>query len=150
MKNIQSCLVAFVKQFSERRVRHICKMEILEIKSVIKYFCKKGMPPKTIHEDYMETLGRSLLLITQWKKWTAEFKRGRGSVDDDGRSGRTKDATAYENVKVVHTVVMCDSRAKFLGSTINPNRHLRYFKGFGRMGAANVGRWSENDMAQLF
>ena len=70
----------------------------------------KGMPPKKIHEDSMETFGRSLLLKAQWKKWTAEFKRGRMSVDGDGRSGRTKDATAYENVKVVHTVVMCDSR----------------------------------------
>ena len=26
--------------------------------AVIKYFCKKGMPPKEIHEDFMETLGK--------------------------------------------------------------------------------------------
>ena len=26
-------------------MRHICKMEKLEIRAVIKYFCKKGMPP---------------------------------------------------------------------------------------------------------
>ena len=31
-------------------------------------------------------------------------------VDDDGRSGRSKDATSDENVKVVHTLVMCDTR----------------------------------------
>ena len=30
------------------------KMEPLEIKAVIKYFCKKGMSPKEIHEDFME------------------------------------------------------------------------------------------------
>ena len=47
-------------------------MEKLEISAVIKYFCKKGMPPKEINEDFMETLG--------------------------------------ENVKVVHTLVMCDRR----------------------------------------
>ena len=35
-------------------MRHICKMEKLEIRAVIKYFCKKGMPPKEIHEDFME------------------------------------------------------------------------------------------------
>ena len=35
---------------------------------------------------------------------------GRDSVEDDGRSGRPKDATADENVKVVHTLVMCDKR----------------------------------------
>ena len=40
----------------------------------------------------------------------AEFKRGRERVEDDRRSGRLKDATANENVKVVHTLVMCDRR----------------------------------------
>ena len=40
----------------DRRMRHICKMEKLEIRVVLKYICKKGMPPKEIHEDFMETL----------------------------------------------------------------------------------------------
>ena len=40
-------------------------MEKLEIRAVIKYFCKKGMPPREIHEEFMEPLGRSLLLIVQ-------------------------------------------------------------------------------------
>ena len=40
----------------------------------------------------------------------AEFKKGRESVEDDGWSGRPKDDTADENVKVVHTLVMCDRR----------------------------------------
>ena len=35
---------------------HICQMEKLEIRAVIKYFCKKGKPPMEIHEDFMETL----------------------------------------------------------------------------------------------
>ena len=39
----------------------------------------------------------------------AELKRGE-SVEDDGRSDRPKDATAEENVKVVHTLVMCARR----------------------------------------
>ena len=29
---------------------------------------------------------------------------------------------------------------KFWGSIINPNQQLRYVKGFGKMGAANVDR----------
>ena len=32
------------------------------------------------------------------KKWAAKFKRGRESIEDDGRSGRPKGATADENV----------------------------------------------------
>ena len=84
-------------------------MEKLEIGVVIKYFCKKGIPPKEIHENFMETLGNESPYITV-KKWAAEFKRGRESVEDDGRSGRPNDATADENVNVVHTLVMCDRR----------------------------------------
>ena len=55
-------------------------------------------------------LGRSLLLIAQFKKWAAEFKMGRESVEDDGWSGRLKHDTTNENIKVVHTLVMCDRR----------------------------------------
>ena len=33
-------------------------MEKLEIRAVIKYFCKKGIPPKEVHEDFLETLGK--------------------------------------------------------------------------------------------
>ena len=42
-------------------MRNICKMEKLEIGVVIKYFYKKGMPPKEIHEDLVKPLERSLV-----------------------------------------------------------------------------------------
>ena len=79
-------------------MRHICKMEKFEMRAIIKYFCKNGMPPKEIHEDFMETLGKEYPYSTE-KKWAAEFKRGRESVEDDGPSGRPKNVTADENVK---------------------------------------------------
>ena len=52
-------------------MRHICKRGKLEIRAVIKYFCKKGMPPKEIHEDFMETVGKespysTVKQIAQW------------------------------------------------------------------------------------
>ena len=43
-------------------------MEKLEIKAVIKYFCKKRMPPKEIHEDFMETLGKESRSYSTVKK----------------------------------------------------------------------------------
>jgi hypothetical protein len=33
-------------------------MEKVEIRAIIKYLCKKGMSPKKIHEDFMDTLGK--------------------------------------------------------------------------------------------
>ena len=54
---------------------------------------------------------------TSWKppsnssvKIVKEFMSGRESFEDDGRSGRPRDDTADEKVKVVHTLVMCDRR----------------------------------------
>ena len=67
------------------------------------------MPPKAeIHEDFMETLGKETPSYSMVRKRAEEFKRERESVEDDGPSGRPKDATADENVKVVHT--LCDRR----------------------------------------
>ena len=65
-------------------------MEILEIRAVILYFCKKEMPPKEIHKDFMETLGKESPSNSIEIKWAAEFKRGRASVEDDGLSGGPK------------------------------------------------------------
>ena len=114
MKSIRSCLVAYIKHFLKRRMRHICKMKKRIIREVIKYSCERGMPPKEIHEDFMETLGKESPTFSTAKKWVAEFKRGKERIEDRGQSGRPKDATTDENVKVVHTLVMCDRR-----------RHLR-------------------------
>ena len=80
----------------------------------------------------METLGKKYLSYGTVKKWTAEFKKGRECIEDDGRSGRHEYATADVNVKVVHTLAMCDRRQDpqskaskgightFRGSTMNP------------------------------
>ena len=62
-----------------------------------------------IHEDFMETLGKESPYSTV-KTCTAEFKRGRESVVDDGFSHRPKDVTADENVKAVHTRLMCERK----------------------------------------
>ena len=46
-------------------LRHICKKEKLEIRAVIKYFCKKGHIPRKFMKTSWKPLGRSFLLITQ-------------------------------------------------------------------------------------
>ena len=61
-----------------------CKIEKLVITAVIKYFCKKGMPSKEIHEDFLETLVMESPSYSTVKKWAAEFKSGRETIEDDG------------------------------------------------------------------
>ena len=63
-----------------------------------------------IHEDFMKTLENESPSYSTVKKWAAEFKLGRESIDDDPRSGHPKDATTDENVEIVHILVMCDRR----------------------------------------
>ena len=62
------------------------------------------MRAKLIHADFVETLGKESPSYSIVKK-AAEFK-GRESVEDGGLSCRPKDATADNNVKVVHTLVI--------------------------------------------
>lgn len=85
-------------------------MEKIEIRAVIKYLCLKGMSPKDIHEDFMDTLGKESPSYSTVKKWAAEFKRGRESIKDDERPGRPKEATNEETAKAVHDLVMQDRR----------------------------------------
>ena len=66
-------------------MRQACKMERVEVRTVIKYLCKKGMTPKEFHKDFMKTLGNESPSYSTVKIWAAEFKRGRESIEDDVR-----------------------------------------------------------------
>ena len=63
---------------------------------------RKECLPKKFMKTSWKPLGRSLLLYNSTvNKWTAEFKRERDSIEDDGGSGCPKDATSDENVIVL-------------------------------------------------
>ena len=54
------------------------------------------------------TLEDDALALSTVKKWAAEFKRGRESLEDDPRSGRLASATTQENINRVQRMVMAD------------------------------------------
>ena len=60
----------------EEGATHLEKKQKFKIRTVIKSFCNQGMPPKEIHKDYMETLGKESPSYSTVKNWAAEFKRG--------------------------------------------------------------------------
>ena len=77
-------------------------------RGVIRYLQKKGLTTKKIRTDMVSTLGNDALALSTVKKWAAEFKRGRESLEDDPRSGRPSTATTQENVDRIHQMVMND------------------------------------------
>ena len=54
------------------------------------------------------TLRDDALALSTVKKWAAEFKRGRESLEDDPRSVHPASATTQEDIDCVHHMVMDD------------------------------------------
>jgi len=79
-------------------------------RGVIKYLHKKGLNPQDIHADMVDTVGDDAPALSTVYKWTAEFKRGRESLEDDPRPGRPTTATTPDNIDRVHHLVMGDRR----------------------------------------
>ena len=77
-------------------------------RDVIRYLQKKGLTAKEIHADMVSTLGDDAPALSTVKKWAAEFKRGRESLEDDPRSGRPSTATTQENIDRIYQMVMND------------------------------------------
>jgi hypothetical protein len=62
-------------------------MDKIEIRAVIKYFVLKGLTPTDIKNELDSTLKETAPSFSTVKKWAAEFKRGRTSIEDDERTG---------------------------------------------------------------
>ena len=77
-------------------------------RGIIQYLQKKELAPKDIHADMIATLRDDAPALSTVKKWAAEFKRGRESLEDDPRGGRPASATTRENINRVHHMVMDD------------------------------------------
>lgn len=87
-------------------------MDKIEYRAVIKFFVLDGLTPSEIHPKLIKVYGDSAPSISTVKKWAAEFKRGRTSLQDDEREGRPKTATTPEIIEKVHTMVLDDRRIK--------------------------------------
>jgi transposase len=84
----------------------------IEYCAVIKFFVKEGLTPNEIHSKFVKVYGDSSPLFSTIKKWAAEFKRGRTSLEDDPREGHPKSAATPEIIEQVHGIVLDDRRMK--------------------------------------
>jgi histone-lysine N-methyltransferase SETMAR len=87
-------------------------MDTIEYRAVIKFFVKEGLKPNEIHSKFIKVCGETSPSFSTIKKWAAEFKRGRNSLEDDPREGRPKSATTPEIIEQVHDVAWDDQRMK--------------------------------------
>jgi transposase len=63
-------------------------MDKIEYRSVTKFFIKEGLTPNEIHSKFIKVYEDSSPSFSTIKKWVAEFKRGRTSLEVDPREGR--------------------------------------------------------------
>jgi transposase len=83
-------------------------MDKIEYRAVIKFFVKDGLTPNEIHSKFIKVYGDSCPSFSTNKKWAAEFKHDRTSLEDDPREGRPKSATTPEIIEQVHDMVLDD------------------------------------------
>ena len=88
-------------------------MDLLELEhqSVIK-FVKKGNGPKTIYDRMSVVYEEHTPSYYQVNFCSKQFKWGRGSAEDDPRSGRTSDVITDEICQVLEAFVLADRRVK--------------------------------------
>jgi len=87
-------------------------MDKIEYRVLIKFFVKEGLMPNEIYSKFIKVYGDSFPSFSTIKKWAAEFKCGRTSLEDDPREGRPKSATTPEIIEQVHDMVLDDWQMK--------------------------------------
>jgi transposase len=113
MRNCKSFyrVVCFI-QLSEAGVLSVSlKTNKIEYRAVIKFFVKKGLTPNESHSKFIKVYGNSSPSFSTIKKWAAEFKHGRTSLEDDPREGQPKSATP-EIIVQVHDMLLDNRRIK--------------------------------------
>ena len=88
------------------------KMDKIEYRAVIKFFVKEGLTPNEIYSKFIKVYGDSSPSYSTIKKWAAQFKRGRTSLEDDPLEGRPKSTTTSEIIEQVHDMILDDRRMK--------------------------------------
>ena len=81
-------------------------------RAVIKFLTKEGVSPQNIHERLVNVYQDQSPSYSTVKKWAAEFKRGRDSIEDDPRCGRPVEVMTNEVCDSVEKLVMDDRRIK--------------------------------------
>ena len=75
----------------------------IEFRAVIKFLTKEGAKAKEIHQRMADVYGDSSPKYSTVAKWSAEFKCGRDSLEDDPRPGHPADVISQAMIDRVET-----------------------------------------------
>ena len=84
----------------------------IEFRAAIKFLTKEGAKAKETHRRMADVYGDSSPKYSTVTKWSAEFKGGRDSLEDDPRPGRTADVIGQEMIDRVERLVLNNRRIK--------------------------------------
>lgn len=87
-------------------------MEKIEFRAVIKFLTKQGKNVQTILEEMSSVYGDSCPGKTMVYKWHNLFKRGRESIEDDSRPGRSVEVTTPDLIEKIEKLILEDARLK--------------------------------------
>ena len=85
----------------------------IEFRAVIKFLTKEGAKTKEIHRRMADVYGDSSPKYSTVATWSAEFKRGQDSFEDDPRPGRPADVISQEMTDRVERLVLNNRRTCF-------------------------------------
>jgi len=88
------------------------KIDKIQYRAVIKFFVKEGLTSNEIHSKFIKVYGDHSPSFSTIKKWAAEFKCDRSSLEDDPCEGRPKSATTPEIIEQMHKMILDEGRMK--------------------------------------
>ena len=88
------------------KIHFIEIMEKLEYRAVIKFLTMEGNSPTKIHERMELVYKDKCPSKATVARWSAEFKHGRESLEDDPRTGAPCSSVNAETIQLVEDIVM--------------------------------------------
>ena len=85
-------------------------MDNARLHAVIQCLDLKNLSSKEVHEDMVGTLGEGVPSLSMVRKWVAEFKRGRVSLEDDPHPERSITMGIKKTIDKIHDMILADRR----------------------------------------
>jgi len=78
----------------------------IRYRAVIEFLTLENVPPQQIHNRMTVVYGECAPSYATVKRWAAEFRQGRNSLEDEPRSRRPSEAVCEENCRAVENTVL--------------------------------------------